>query len=194
VSEQTKKCSKCGVIKAKTEFYKKKASKDGVKPECKVCQSAYSAKYRAENREKVKARHAKYRAENREKVKAREIKYRAENRERLSVRDAKYKKDNLEKGRVYTQRRRARKANAQGDYTAEQLKARFDYHGNRCVYCDSTEDLHADHQIPLSRGGTNFASNMVPACATCNKSKGAKTPEEFLVQQFNIAMEKLING
>jgi 5-methylcytosine-specific restriction endonuclease McrA len=132
----------------------------------------------------VKARHAKYRAENREKVKARETKYRAENRERLSVRDAKYKKDNLEKGRVYTQRRRARKANAQGTHTADQLKARFDYHGNKCVYCNSTEDLHADHMIPLSRGGTNFASNMVPACGSCNRSKGAKTPIEFAEYTF----------
>ena len=175
----TKTCNKCGETKAISEFYKHKDCKYGVRSKCKVCVKTESAEYYAENRNKKLAWHAKWRAENQEK-------------KRTS--DAKWQKDNPGKRRAIKQRYRAKKRNAQGDCTAEQLQARFDYHGNKCVYCDSTENLHADHQIPLSRGGTNFASNMVPACASCNLSKGAKTPEEFLLQQFNIAMDKLING
>jgi len=220
----TKTCSKCGETKTLAEFYKKKDCKFGVRADCKVCVKSRQAKYHAENRDRIAKRKAKYHAENKEKVreykakyrsknkdriakynseyydtnkeacKIRDAAYRSENRDRIAKRKARYRAENKEKNRSNQHRRRARTANAQGDHTAEQLQARFDYHGNKCVYCDSTENLHADHQIPLSRGGTNFASNMVPACASCNLSKGAKTPEEFLLQQFNIAMDKLING
>ncbi len=30
--------------------------------------------------------------------------------------------------------------------------------------------------IPLARGGTHDIDNLVPACASCNSSKGAKLP------------------
>ena len=95
-----------------------------------------------------------------------------------------YSKANPQYRKTVSNNRRARKVNAKGSHTVEQLKARFDYHGNKCVYCNSTENLHADHQIPLSRGGTNFASNMVPACASCNCSKNDKTPIEFADYTF----------
>jgi len=205
VLEQTKKCSRCGEVKARSEFHKRKTSRDGLRCDCKECVKEYKAKYYVENREEKKAATAKYRADNPENVLASRAKYRAKNRGKIKERcskwraenpdyDAKYRKANPDKARVKESRRRASLANAQGTHTADQLKARFDYQGNKCVYCDSTENLHADHMIPLSRGGTNFASNMAPACASCNLSKGAKTPEEFLLQQFNIAMDKLING
>lgn len=47
-----------------------------------------------------------------------------------------------------------------------------------CDYCgkDGTE---WDHVIPLSRGGTNEASNKVPCCTRCNTSKGRLTGDEF---------------
>jgi len=142
----------------------------------------------------MNAANVRYYAKNREKVRAYQAKRYVDNRDKLSADNAKWSKANPEKVRAKSHRWRARKANAQGDHTAAQLKARFDYHGNKCIYCNSTENHHADHMIPLSRGGANWPSNMVPACASCNISKGAKTPEEFLLQQFNIAMEKMING
>lgn len=41
-----------------------------------------------------------------------------------------------------------------------------------CAYCgESSDDLCADHVIPLSRGGTNHESNLVCACRPCNSSK-----------------------
>ncbi len=43
-----------------------------------------------------------------------------------------------------------------------------------CVYCqDQRADLQWDHLIPKSRGGSETMDNMVPACRTCNASKGA---------------------
>lgn len=36
-----------------------------------------------------------------------------------------------------------------------------------------------DHVIPLSRGGTHSADNVIVCCASCNTSKGARTLEEW---------------
>ena len=37
-----------------------------------------------------------------------------------------------------------------------------------------------DHSIPKPRGGNNTIENAQNTCRTCNRSKGAKTTEEFL--------------
>lgn len=52
-----------------------------------------------------------------------------------------------------------------------------------CTYCGcSPEDrkMHADHAVPLSRGGSDAWHNLVPACEPCNLRKHSKTPEEFM--------------
>ena len=194
MSEQTKKCNKCGEVKAKSEFGKKRRNPDGLQYKCKSCRNLAASEYRRNNPEKWAGTKRKYRDRNHQKIKAYSKKYYWSNLNACRARNKRYYESNPEKASHRRSLRRARLLGSIGDHTPEQLKARFDYHGNKCVYCDSTENLHADHQIPLSRGGTNFASNMVPACASCNLSKGSKTPEEFLLQQFNIAMDKLING
>jgi 5-methylcytosine-specific restriction endonuclease McrA len=169
----TKTCSKCGEVKALSEFYKHKSCSQGVRPECKVCHKNHNADYKVG-----------WYVENKERILSVNARWHRANKDRHADMNRSWHKNNTLKIRANRQRRRARKAEAAGDHTAEQLQARFDYHGNKCVYCNSTEDLHADHQIPLSRGGTNFASNMVPACASCNISKGAKTPIEFADHTF----------
>lgn len=64
----------------------------------------------------------------------------------------------------------------------QKLKARaFRDHGAWCIYCgDEAQPLTLDHVRPISRGGSNHPANLVPACSSCNKSKGAKSVEEFL--------------
>ncbi len=44
----------------------------------------------------------------------------------------------------------------------------------RCVQCRSTEDLHFDHKIPYSRGGSNTVNNIQLMCGPCNRAKGAR--------------------
>jgi 5-methylcytosine-specific restriction endonuclease McrA len=49
-----------------------------------------------------------------------------------------------------------------------------------CHWCRQTftpKRCHADHVIPLSRGGKHQLSNLVIACATCNLRKNAQMPE-----------------
>lgn len=52
--------------------------------------------------------------------------------------------------------------------------------GEKCVYCGTTEaEFHLDHVFPLSRGGDHSAANLAVSCASCNRSKGDKTIEEW---------------
>lgn len=51
----------------------------------------------------------------------------------------------------------------------------------RCIYCgDASGPFDLDHIIPVSKGGATVAENLGCACASCNRSKGAKTPEEWI--------------
>jgi hypothetical protein len=57
----------------------------------------------------------------------------------------------------------------------------LDRDGLVCRYCGTDKGaFHLDHVVPASRGGPNSADNLVVACAACNISKGARTPEEWI--------------
>jgi len=45
----------------------------------------------------------------------------------------------------------------------------------KCVICGATDELHFDHDLPYSKGGTSLtASNVQLLCARHNLSKGSK--------------------
>ena len=60
----------------------------------------------------------------------------------------------------------------------------------RCKYCGSelkrekgfSNSYEADHRIPHSRGGLSTQENLTPSCRSCNRSKGALTPDEWNLQ------------
>lgn len=81
-------------------------------------------------------------------------------------------------------RRRARlAANGVSDLSRDEwdsIKRAWDW---RCAYCGAQpERLTLDHLLPVARGGAHTASNVVPACKSCNSSKGARRPTGFAVQ------------
>ncbi len=128
------------------------------------------AKVKAERRKTKKDRKAKYNAE-----------YQKTNKDRLVIAKAKYRQANKEAGYIYYRKRRARKKGAAGTFTLSEFNCLVEAYNNKCYYCLKThiQKPHADHFIPLSKGGSNFISNIVPACPKCNLSKQAKMPEKF---------------
>ena len=52
---------------------------------------------------------------------------------------------------------------------------------NNCLYCGATTRLSVDHLIPRLEGGTDNADNLIPACRSCNSSKGAKDMVLWLI-------------
>lgn len=72
--------------------------------------------------------------------------------------------------------RRALELKAEGQYTLEQWYEVCKLYDNKCLRCRRPDvKLTQDHVVPLSRGGTNWISNIQPLCGPCNSSKGVKT-------------------
>jgi 5-methylcytosine-specific restriction endonuclease McrA len=68
---------------------------------------------------------------------------------------------------------------AGGNFTRDEWIEVLEEYDYRCAYCGSKEDITIDHAIPISKGGLNIKSNIVPACHKCNSKKKDRTPEEF---------------
>ena len=43
----------------------------------------------------------------------------------------------------------------------------------RCHWCGAAA-TQVDHLVPVALGGSNALSNLVPACASCNASRGKR--------------------
>ncbi len=154
--------------------------------------TAYMRIWRAENRDKVNAQKRASYAADPEPTRAAVRAYRSENvgRVRASLEKSvhrrrayasDYRRRNKDVVSAQIHRRRARLINAAGaEYTTVQhIRDRFAMWGNKCRYCGA-DATSIDHRIPLSRGGSHWPSNLVPACGDCNCRKRTKTESEFM--------------
>jgi 5-methylcytosine-specific restriction endonuclease McrA len=78
--------------------------------------------------------------------------------------------------RAISQRRRARKAAAEGNITGKELTALRAKYGKKCAICGAPGRMTIDHIRPLALGGGHTANNIQFLCGPCNTSKGAKDP------------------
>jgi len=175
---QQKRCSKCGLTKAVSQFRKNVRSKDGLRSECKACTAVYDKKWREAHREQHAASDKQYREANREKRAAYNKRWRDANPESVAAYGKRWRDANAEKCAAQQHCRRARKVAA----TVEDfdIMEAWERDGYTCAYCGSTEDLTIDHIVPLSRGGAHSFDNLTVACGTCNNSKGAKKLIEWM--------------
>lgn len=157
-----------------------------------VRRQIYNRAYYELHRERLKARQrernvasreakkaynrAYYEANKAQLIRAERRRYAASTEERRAA-ARRWRAEHPELIRVQTQIARARKAAAPGRSTAAQLEERWNYYAAKCWMCG---DVAAswDHVVPLSRGGSNWASNLRPACLSCNSRKNNKLVRE----------------
>lgn len=78
-----------------------------------------------------------------------------------------------------------RRAIVVADLTNDQWTGIKIAYRHRCAYCGcKPRKLTQDHVVPVSKGGQHTASNIVPACQSCNSSKGARMPRVSYQQHF----------
>ena len=101
-----KKCTKCGIEKPLSEFYKRKDTKDGHRADCKECAKARVKKFseNPENKKKKAEYDARYRQENKEKKAEYYARYRQEKKEKLAEKAARYYQKNKERRCEYMAR------------------------------------------------------------------------------------------
>ncbi len=133
-------------------------------------------KHRIEHPEEYKVRYKKYLQNHPDCNK----KYRRNHIEKLKYQSRKYRQDHPEKFREKRRKQRARKLNAPGSHTAEDIKFLRNISGgfcsgyNRDPHQVGKEKLTVDHIKPLSKGGSDYTKNIQMLCQSCNSTKGIK--------------------
>ena len=183
-----KQCSGCKRKLPLSSFPKDGAKASGVYPRCKECKSAYDREYAKKNADKKRYVASEWYYANVEKKAVYDKEYRNNNKERKRVNSRQWYANNLDRARLQAknagQRRKARKrANGVFYILPKHLTKLY---SSKCIYCGSSENIQADHVIPVSRGGVHGIGNLVSACASCNLSKRDKTIMEWRLWKIKI--------
>lgn len=170
-------CGGCSEEKQDSEFGHRKYETGaiGLRAPCLECERAKARMYnrtaaakiaRARYKSSPRGRRVSAAYERSDAGKASQRRYRSSSRGRR----ARTKIDNT---------RRANKMDVEGVLLLEEWDTVLDmytgHRGTMCAYCyEIIEKPTMDHIEPISRGGQHTAENIVPACKSCNSSKGAK--------------------
>jgi 5-methylcytosine-specific restriction endonuclease McrA len=90
---------------------------------------------------------------------------------------------NPHKSIEYCSARRARLLAAEGRFTNRDFIEICAKQKGRCAACRKKRKLTADHIIALSRGGSNHPSNIQGLCHSCNSTKHARDPIDFMQEK-----------
>jgi 5-methylcytosine-specific restriction endonuclease McrA len=146
-------------------------------------QRAYALEWLKRNPEKAREAVRQWRERNPELNRERRRRYRRaaylRDATKMNAQRAAYLARYPEVKRAKDQAYRARRIAADGAFTGAEWRELLARWGNACAYCGGPGPLEADHRVPLSRGGTNFIDNILPACRGCNGRKHKMTEEEF---------------
>lgn len=190
----SKRCSSCGERKSLSEFGPDARCALGVKGQCRACVAAYKRKRRKINPEiahqEGKDALRRYQkkmsgpdaAAVKEKKRKYDQEYRIRNRERLRHYERHRRVRNAEAVRAIKKSYKARRRQIErGGMSGPEMTAWQESQAKICHWCGSSceSDFHADHYVPLSKGGKHQPGNLVIACSACNLKKNAKHPAEF---------------
>jgi hypothetical protein len=184
-----KKCTKCGEVKALTDYSLDKRSSDGATSSCKECRRhhkkaayardrtrslAYAKEYYAKNRQKVLHYHKDYTLRNKEKVACYHRGYFTDNRREILKQQRKYYKENPGIFRISRLRRRSKVflLPSFGEILKEVEPI--------CALTESLDNVHIDHFIPIATGhGGDYPANLSGLRGDLNISKNASNPFEW---------------
>lgn len=163
-----KRCSRCKLIKPSDLHCFPKRRDGQASSWCRECYRAYARKRMAEKRRDPSARDIIAAAKKRH------------------AQSPKGKAAKRESSRIHNNIRRQRTLHLPWNWSIDAWSHCKEYWQYKCAYClTQTNDLEQDHFIPLSCDSCpgTVPSNIVPACKPCNRSKGARTGEEWCLQE-----------
>lgn len=149
-------------------------------------------------REELKARSRKWYADNTERAKEAKRRYledpehkqQAQDRakrwaeahpDRIQEMKDRWNRAHPESGRIAQHRRRGRVYQAGGFFTIDDVSALYEAQSGLCGGCGVSIScgFEVDHIMPISRGGSNWPSNLQLLCVSCNRRKSAMHPDDW---------------
>jgi len=131
-------------------------------------------RYRSQNKEKLREQHRALRIAKAEEIREYNRAYHQRNADAVHARQSSWKKAHPEAGYAANRKRRARKIGAQGSHTGKEFELICKKQNYKCAHCGEKKKLSADHIMPISKGGSNFAFNLMALCGSCNSAKHNK--------------------
>lgn len=156
-------CTKCKEEKSLEEFSKNKSAKDGLKYQCKGCESSRHKQYYEDNPDYNKAASKKWREDNPDYNKSASKKWREDNPDKRAANNANY---------------RAKKRNQTPPDADRNLMLVFYTEAQRLTE-ETGIKYEVDHYIPLDLGGLHHQDNLQVITQAENQSKSAKDPKVF---------------
>lgn len=166
-----KTCTRCGESKELGLFEVAKRNRNGRGSRCKACVSALTSKWIKENPDKRREQSARDRDSHREQRRA------AANERYRHLMDTdpervrRQRREWAKTPKGIIANRAARHARRGAPLTQESREWWLSLIDPECRYCGEPA-TEIDHIVPISKGGTGELSNLVPACRSCNASKG----------------------
>lgn len=187
----TKRCCTCKLELSTDNFTINRSRKSGFSDRCKPCRKIQKRDFYLRNKARlapkfreyylsVKEQHNErarraYREKHAERL-ARQAEYQSRNKEFISAaRRSRYAADPMKVKLRELKRTIASQQFKTQPVTTAVWREELELHGYKCAYCGCHAPvLELDHVVPLARGGIHDRTNIVPACKSCNSSKGAK--------------------
>lgn len=148
---------------------------------CVECASIKSKRQYVDNRDWIRIRTAAWQKNHRDRLLAKATAWRAANKDQVGS---------------FRRNRRARERNAEGHHDGADIAALMK--SQRCICacgCGAnlgTIGFEVDHKMPISRGGSNWPTNLQLLTPSCNRSKNDKTMEEWMSCKLGIRAATLI--
>ncbi len=173
-------CRRCLDPKDLDDFHRNPKRKDGRRSYCKECEKTAVYARREANPDKAKENCRRFYTRHRDQQQERMRRYRQENPGAAYAAVKKWRDNNPGMARVMNRKREETLEKVEGRFTAKQWKEKCAAYDHCCAYCRKKVKLTVHHVVALSKGGTNYIKDVVPACQSCNSSIGTKTvwPEE----------------
>jgi len=166
------------IQKAKAYYQENKLTIDERKRKRKAENALVRKRRYQRKREEFARQKRHYRLLHLEEIRACERANYRKNKAAVAIIRKNYRKKYPERVKANVRAYRARKKAAPiCDLTERQWQEILQAFHFRCAYCHRrVKRLTQDHLTPLSQQGTHTVANVVPACQSCNSSKGAKPP------------------
>lgn len=140
---------------------------------------AYGRQWMRQNLDKARAAMRRWRAQHPEIRRARARAYYLAHQQEVIGRVTAYVRARPDVAQTSRRNRRSREMEAQGSFTTKEWQALVEAYGHCCAYCGASRTLVPDHRVALSRGGSNWIGNILPACRRCNGRKYTMSEEAF---------------